>query len=190
MRLAPWNQQSLTRRQWFNDRYRNLRGFTARDGTWQRVGLVSVLCTGILGAAVIGVGGGAAHQEAGLISLPSHASHLGWREPDPTTTTTPPTTVVIHSEPKPQATGGTRPSGSRQACILTRENPNDPTGNRYGRSTNPSHFGAYQFDKQTWAAAGGDPAKWGTATPAEQDAAFNNYVAHYGYGAWAPYDGC
>ncbi len=122
------------------------------------------------------------------VVLTASRLHLLPDDTDPTTTTVPPTSVPPQAAALavrwPQAP---KHSGSRQACILSRENP---TSNPYGRSTNPSHFGAYQFDKQTWAAAGGDPAHWGSASPAEQDAAFNNYVARYGYGAWAPYDGC
>jgi hypothetical protein len=63
-------------------------------------------------------------------------------------------------------------------------------GGDYGRSSNESHFGAYQFDRQTWAANGGDPNTWGSASPAEQDQVFNNTVAAHGYSPWAPYDGC
>lgn len=76
-------------------------------------------------------------------------------------------------------------SGSRAACIRASEN-----GGSYGRSSNGSHFGAYQFDRQTWAANGGNPGNWGSASAAEQDRVFANTVASSGYSAWAPYDGC
>lgn len=70
-------------------------------------------------------------------------------------------------------------------CISTCENGGD-----YGRSTNPTHFGKYQYDRQTWVAHGGDPDDWGTASPEEQERVFANGTAQYGYGAWTPYDGC
>jgi LysM repeat protein len=76
-------------------------------------------------------------------------------------------------------------SGSVAACIRASEN-----GGSYGRSGNATHFGAYQFDRQTWAANGGNPADWGSASAAEQDQVFANTVASSGYSAWAPYDGC
>ena len=76
-------------------------------------------------------------------------------------------------------------SGSTAACIRAREN-----GGSYGRSGNASHFGAYQFDRQTWAANGGSPGNWGSASAAEQDRVFANTVASSGYSAWTPYDGC
>jgi hypothetical protein len=86
-----------------------------------------------------------------------------------------------HPAPSSSGTGG----GSRQACIIAREN-----GGSYARGTNPSHFGAYQYDRQTWAANGGNPATWGSASVAEQDAVFAATVARSGYSAWTPYDGC
>ena len=76
-------------------------------------------------------------------------------------------------------------SGSIASCIRASEN-----GGSYGRSGNASHFGAYQFDRQTWAANGGNPADWGSASAAEQDQVFANTVASSGYSAWTPYDGC
>lgn len=83
------------------------------------------------------------------------------------------------------AHSGRSASGSVADCIRASEN-----GGSYGRSGNPSHFGAYQFDRQTWAANGGNPADWGSATPAEQDQVFANTVASSGYSSWTPYDGC
>ncbi len=73
-----------------------------------------------------------------------------------------------------------------EACIGAKENHGD-----YGRSTNPNHFGKYQFDRQTWAAHGGNPATWGSASPGEQDAVFRNTVnANPTYSNWCPYDHC
>lgn len=76
-------------------------------------------------------------------------------------------------------------SGSTADCIAARENGGD-----YGRSSNPTHFGKYQYDRQTWAAHGGDPSTWGSASPEEQERVFAEGTAKYGYGAWTPYDGC
>lgn len=76
-------------------------------------------------------------------------------------------------------------SSSIAACILAREN-----GGSYGRSDNPSHFGAYQFDRSTWASNGGNPADWGSASADEQNQVFANTVAASGYSSWTPYDGC
>lgn len=83
-----------------------------------------------------------------------------------------------------------RPSGSRHAsgnaveCIGSTENGGD-----YGRSTNPTHFGRYQYDRQTWAANGGDPDTWGSASPEEQDRVFADTLARYGTAPWRG-DGC
>ncbi len=71
------------------------------------------------------------------------------------------------------------------ACIARVEN-----GGKYDRSTNPTHFGRYQFSRGTWAEYGGNPADWGSASPAEQDAVFANAMARGGQGNWTPYDGC
>lgn len=83
-----------------------------------------------------------------------------------------------------------RPSGSRRRsrdpveCIGSTENGGD-----YGRSTNPNHFGRYQYDRQTWAANGGDPDHWGSASPDEQDRVFRDTLARYGTAPWRG-DGC
>ncbi|MGH9095596.1 MAG: transglycosylase family protein, partial [Acidimicrobiales bacterium] len=78
------------------------------------------------------------------------------------------------------------PSGGLAACIIAREN-----GGSYGRSSNPSHFGRYQFSRGTWAAYGGSPDTWGSASPAEQDAVFARALASPGGAAnWTPFDHC
>lgn len=82
---------------------------------------------------------------------------------------------------KPRRAAG----GEVAACIRQREN-----GGSYERGSNPSHFGAYQFSRSTWAANGGDPNEWGTASAEEQDRVFANTVARNGYRDWTPYDGC
>lgn len=92
----------------------------------------------------------------------------------------PPVTVTL-----PRATRRSSGFSSTAECIAARENGGD-----YGRSSNPSHFGKYQYDRQTWAAHGGNPDTWGSASPEEQEAVFARGTAQYGYGAWTPYDGC
>ena len=87
--------------------------------------------------------------------------------------------AVVSSMPRGSA-------GSAVACVAATEN-----GGSYGRSSNPTHFGRYQFDRSTWAAWGGNPADWGTASPAEQDRVFANAVAGGGlYQGWLRWDGC
>lgn len=91
------------------------------------------------------------------------------------------TSIGRHSS----STGRHRGYATTAECIAAVENGGD-----YGRSSNPGHFGRYQYDRQTWIAHGGNPDDWGTASPEEQDRVFTNGVATYGTGAWAPYDGC
>lgn len=78
-----------------------------------------------------------------------------------------------------------RGSNATEACIIAREN-----GGSYGRGTNPSHFGRYQFSYSTWVANGGSPSTWGSASAAEQDRVFRSTVNAHGYSDWTPYDGC
>lgn len=79
-------------------------------------------------------------------------------------------------------------SKPRGACSLdyirAHENPHDPSGSPYGRSTNRTHFGAYQFDRGTWASNGGDPNTWGIATPEEQDRVAATTYARRGSQPW------
>lgn len=84
-------------------------------------------------------------------------------------------------------TGGShRGYASAKECVSMVENHGD-----YGRSSNPTHFGRYQFSKGTWAAYGGNPDTWGTASPSEQDAVFETaWNSPGGPNNWLPYDGC
>lgn len=78
------------------------------------------------------------------------------------------------------------PRNPVEACIVQREH-----GGSYSRSSNPTHFGRYQFSRPSWARHGGNPATWGTASPAEQDRVFLRAVADdHGYREWQPWDGC
>lgn len=64
-------------------------------------------------------------------------------------------------------------------------------GGSYDRSSNPGHFGRYQFSRPTWAAYGGNPDTWGSASPEEQDAVFEAaWNSPGGPSNWLPYDGC
>lgn len=64
-------------------------------------------------------------------------------------------------------------------------------GGSYDRSTNPTHFGRYQFDRPLWAAFGGNPDTWGSASPGEQDAVFDRaWASPGGPNNWLPYNGC
>ncbi len=92
------------------------------------------------------------------------------------------TSATTHSS---SAHSSSSASSSVASCIRASEN-----GGSYGRSGNATHFGAYQFDRQTWAAHGGNPSDWGSASVAQQDQVFANTVASSGYSAWTPYDGC
>ena len=90
-----------------------------------------------------------------------------------------PTTTVATSY-----TGGW-PGGAFGACVVERESGGNPD------IWNPSgHWGLYQFSASTWAAYGGDPALFGSASVAEQEAVFMTALARGGEDNWAPYDGC
>lgn len=63
-------------------------------------------------------------------------------------------------------------------------------GGSYDRSSNPTHFGRYQMDRNAWKTFGGNPATWGTASPEEQDRVFDNAMNAGATSRWTPYDGC
>lgn len=76
-------------------------------------------------------------------------------------------------------------SSAMQECIIRAESGgNSQIWNASG------HYGLYQFSEQTWAAHGGNPADFGHASVAEQNAVFAQTVADDGYSDWTPYDGC
>lgn len=63
----------------------------------------------------------------------------------------------------------------------------------YDRSSNPTHFGRYQFSRPAWESFGGNPDTWGTATPAEQDAVFDTAWSQgpaVQLQQWLRWDGC
>lgn len=83
------------------------------------------------------------------------------------------------------STGSGHSGESTAACIARVENHGD-----YGRSSNPTHFGRYQYSLSTWIKHGGKEEDWGHASPEEQDRVFAEGTAKYGYGDWTPYDPC
>jgi hypothetical protein len=71
-------------------------------------------------------------------------------------------------------------------CIIAHES----RGNPYVyNSSGSGAWGLYQFMPGTWAAAGGNPADFGHASPGEQTAVFNTAYARWGASPWAG-DGC
>lgn len=91
----------------------------------------------------------------------------------------------VTARPVQSRTGAHRGYATARECISMVEN-----GGQYDRSSNPNHFGRYQFDMNAWVDYGGDPEDWGTASPEEQDRVFDNAMAAGAYSRWLPYDGC
>lgn len=61
---------------------------------------------------------------------------------------------------------------------------NCESGGNYAANNGNGYYGAYQFDRQTWQAAGGSTATADQASPAEQDAVAASWVASGHRGAW------
>ena len=76
-------------------------------------------------------------------------------------------------------------SGSFQSCVIARE-----SGGNSQVVNGTGHYGLYQFSASTWAAYGGNPADFGSASVSEQNTVFNNAVAAGGQSNWSAYDGC
>jgi LysM repeat protein len=76
-------------------------------------------------------------------------------------------------------------SGSFQSCVIARE-----SGGNSQVMNGSGHYGLYQFSASTWAAYGGNPADFGSASVAEQNQVFNNAIAAGGASNWSAYDGC
>jgi LysM domain len=74
--------------------------------------------------------------------------------------------------------------GSFQSCVIQHENSGSYSwGDGDGG-------GAYQFEPSTWAEFAPAGAEYGSASPAQQDQAFQNAVAAGDSSAWSSYDGC
>lgn len=86
---------------------------------------------------------------------------------------------------QPSRSGAHRGYATWHDCTAAVENGGD-----YGRSSNRSHFGRYQFSRATWRQFGGNPDTWGHASAEEQDRVFANAVAAGAERHWRPYNGC
>jgi LysM repeat protein len=94
------------------------------------------------------------------------------------------------SDPAPvQASAGTSSGagagGSFAQCVIARE-----SGGQAQVMNGSGHYGLYQFSASTWAAYGGNPADFGSASVAEQNQVFDNAIASGGESNWSAYDGC
>jgi Transglycosylase-like domain len=74
---------------------------------------------------------------------------------------------------------------SFQNCVIARESGGNPDV-----MNSSGHWGLYQFSASTWAAYGGNPATFGSASVAEQNQVFANAMAAGGQSNWSAYDGC
>lgn len=100
--------------------------------------------------------------------------------PPPSPSVTPSPQPTSTTQPAPQPTGSNVNTGALGACIRNAEN-----GSSYAWGTG-NGGGAYQFEPGTWASYAPSGA-WGSASPAEQDAAFLAVVAagpQAVYNAW------
>jgi hypothetical protein len=104
-------------------------------------------------------------------------------------------TTTTESAPVQQATtptttvdtdyNGVWPGGAFGNCVVERESGGNPDiWNASG------HWGLYQFSASTWAAYGGDPALFGSASVAQQEAVFMTALSEGGESNWSLYDGC
>ena len=127
--------------------------------------------------------------------LKVHCYDPGYTWPAPP----PPAPAPQYSAPARQPAAGSAPvqqdagttvstagDSSFQACVIARESGgNSQVVNASG------HYGLYQFSASTWAAYGGNPADFGSASVSEQNQVFANAMASPGGASnWAPYDGC
>jgi LysM repeat protein len=130
-----------------------------------------------------------------VLNIPSDPTHIprppGQLGPDYTPRhSTATTTVAPVRERAPTTTVDTSytggwPGGAFGACVVERESGGNPDiWNASG------HWGLYQFSASTWAAYGGNPALFGSASVGEQEAVFMTALARGGEDNWAPYDGC
>jgi len=88
---------------------------------------------------------------------------------------------VAQAAPAATYSGGS----SFQQCVIARE-----SGGNSQVMNGSGHYGLYQFSASTWAAYGGSPSSFGSASVAEQNQVFNNAIAAGGQSNWSAYDGC
>jgi len=74
---------------------------------------------------------------------------------------------------------------SLESCIIQRE-----SGGNAGVWNASGHWGLYQFSASTWAAYGGSPGAFGSASAAQQQQVYDNAIAAGGASNWTAYDGC
>lgn len=118
------------------------------------------------------------------VSIPSGGSATA----DTADVTTSNTSNPVHTSPSSTAIV-TGPSGSFQACVISRESSGVPTA----VNSESGAGGLYQFLPSTWAglpASAGYPGGAQTAPVSVQNEAFAEAYAESGTSPWAPYDGC
>jgi LysM repeat protein len=93
--------------------------------------------------------------------------------------------VSYAQTPVASYSSGGYPGGAFGQCVVARE-----SGGRTQVMNATGHYGLYQFSASTWAAYGGNPADFGHASAAEQNAVFAAALAAGGQSNWSPYDGC
>lgn len=147
------------------------------------------LIAALVAAGVSCAEGGPGNRKARTVAVGTSTSLPPTTVATTTTTAPPPPTTAARasrSRPVPVLRGSdTGAGGCSLDYIRAHENPHDPSGSPYGRSTNASHFGAFQFDRQTWAANGGSPSTWGTASADEQERVAATTYARRGSQPWS-----
>lgn len=159
--------------------------------TRRRLTSVALLVLAATGVLIVAAARPAAQAETGDSSVtvpvvggemvnPVVWSHVG----DVTTTTTTTAQPATPRAPRPKLSVRPVPThqtdSSFQACVKWRE-----SGNNYRASS----AGAYGILPSTWRGLGRSGTA-GSASPAEQDAAFWQLYARDGVRPWRPYDGC
>jgi LysM repeat protein len=94
-------------------------------------------------------------------------------------------TAPVQTAPKAVSAATYSGSGSFQSCVIARE-----SGGNSQVMNSSGHYGLYQFSASTWAAYGGSPSSFGSASVAQQNQVFNNAIAAGGQSNWSAYDGC
>jgi LysM repeat protein len=95
------------------------------------------------------------------------------------------TAAPVGAQSTAVVSSGAVAGGSFQQCVIARE-----SGGNSQVMNGTGHYGLYQFSASTWAAYGGNPADFGSASVSEQNAVFNNAIAAGAQSNWSAYDGC
>jgi hypothetical protein len=96
-----------------------------------------------------------------------------------------PSYTPVPSQSAAYASSGSGSESSFQECVIAAE-----SGGNAQVMNASGHYGLYQFDLGTWISGGGNPADFGHASVAEQNAVFASVYAARGTSPWGPYDGC